>query len=702
MNAERLLDSLTFRDLFDLEEIQKLQDEFSEAAEVASIITSPDGTPITKPSHFTRLCSNLIRETEQGRINCFKSDAEIGKFREDGPTIMPCLSCGLWDAGAGISVKGKHIANWLIGQVRDSSQNDSSIRNYAEKIGIDKDTAVDAFHEIPSMSHIRFEKIARVLYTLANQLSNTAFQNYQQKIFIQELQEAREYAERQEENLKVTLNSIGDAVITTDLNKRITGMNPVAEKLTGWTFRDAVTRDLSEVLDLRHSRTREILSNPLDEVLKTGAVAGMEKNALLVSRDGSESLISDSAAPIKSRDGRIQGVILVFRDVTQEFLNQEHMQQMQKVEVFGQLTGGIAHDFNNILTGITSAATLLKDFSTNLDDKSRNYIDMILKSSYRAASLTEHLLSISRRDSDHQTNFHFSDLVKETLSVLKYTVDRKITVSSSLNIKNDTVSGDQSGFQSMLMNIGINSSHAISDSGFIKFSLTNTTVDEDYCRRSPFAITSGEYCSLEIADNGCGIEPENLSRIFEPFFTTKERGKGTGLGLSSVMRTVRDHHCEISVESTPGVGTTFRILIPCSSNSIVKEVELTENGRGSGTVLLVDDEDFNRELGRDLLDSSGYDVLLASNGAEAISVYTKYQDAVDLVILDMMMPVMDGRETFLKLREMNPKLKIIIASGYIDDERIALLREEGLSDVILKPYRIAKFQDQIRKVLESS
>ena len=180
------INAITFEELFDIADIQRLQDEFASATGVASLITHPDGTPITAPSQFVRLCSEIIRTTEKGCLNCFKSDAAIGRYNPDGPIVQPCLSGGLWDAGASITVGGHHIANWLIGQVRDATQNESKMRQYAKEIGVNEESFIEAFHEVPAMSHEQFTRIARVLFTLAKQLSTTAYQNIQQARFITE------------------------------------------------------------------------------------------------------------------------------------------------------------------------------------------------------------------------------------------------------------------------------------------------------------------------------------------------------------------------------------------------------------------------------------------------------------------------------------------------------------------------------------
>jgi two-component system, cell cycle sensor histidine kinase and response regulator CckA len=197
---------IAFDDLFNLDDIQRLQDEFATATGVASIITHPDGTPITRPSNFCRLCNDIIRKTKKGRANCYKSDAVIGRLSQDGPIVQPCMSGGLWDAGAGVSVGGRHIANWLIGQVRDATQTEDKIRAYSREIGTDESTMVVAFREVPSMSRERFEQIAQVLFTLANQLSTTAYQNVQQARFITERNVA-------EEDLKITQLAVETAAI---------------------------------------------------------------------------------------------------------------------------------------------------------------------------------------------------------------------------------------------------------------------------------------------------------------------------------------------------------------------------------------------------------------------------------------------------------------------------------------------------------
>ncbi|MBW8332048.1 MAG: PAS domain S-box protein [Prolixibacteraceae bacterium] len=310
--------AVDFGDLFNIAELQKLQDQFASAFGVASIITQPDGKPITSPSNFSRLCQNIIRCTEKGLLNCMYSDSVIGRNNPEGPVVQTCLSGGLWDAGASISVGGKHVANWLVGQVRSEVQQEGKMTEYAREIGADEADFMQAFGEITSMSREQFQKISEVLFTMAGQLSTMAYQNMQQNRFINERKEAEAALVASEARFRTTLYSIGDGVITTDSDGKVSMMNPVAEQLTGWLQADAAGKILEEVFPIINEETREQVEIPVRKVLREGVIVGLANHTLLIAKDGTERPIADSGAPIRNKNGEIVGVVLVFRDQTEE------------------------------------------------------------------------------------------------------------------------------------------------------------------------------------------------------------------------------------------------------------------------------------------------------------------------------------------------------------------------------------------------
>ena len=317
-------------DIFDLDEIQRMQDLFADATGVASIITHPNGTPITKPSNFCKLCKNIIRNTESGRINCFQSDAIIGSQNLAGPILQRCLSGGLWDAGASITVGNKHIANWLIGQVRNEEVNEECLMRYAEEIGADKTEFINALDEVPVMSVDRFKKVADMLFVYTNDLSDRIYKNLQMKRQIEKQVETNELLHKSEQSLSITLQSIGDGVISTDNSGLIANMNPVAEKLCGWSLTEAKGKPLTEVFYIINSESRIPVDNPVSKVLETGQIIGLANHTVLISKNGTEYHIADSAAPIRDDSGKIYGVVLVFSDVTEKYIAEEKLKENER------------------------------------------------------------------------------------------------------------------------------------------------------------------------------------------------------------------------------------------------------------------------------------------------------------------------------------------------------------------------------------
>ncbi len=519
---------------------------------------------------------------------------------------------------------------------------------------------------------------------------------------IDERRQAEKRLQQNEENLRTTLNSIGDAVIATDTAGHIVRMNPVAEQLLGWSFKEVRGKPLKSFFHIINSKTRATLEDPVEHVLSSGSTVELESHTLLISRDGTEYRIADSGAPIRTDTGEAIGVVLVFRDITQEYALQAQLQQSQKMDAIGQLAGGVAHDFNNMLGGIMGAAEMLADYLVEEPQASKLH-GLILSATDRAAGLTEKLLAFSRKKPADYVSIDIHKSITDTVALLKSTIDPRIALEVDLTAEESQVIGDSSQLENAILNMGINASHAMPDGGTLFIATRTLDLDPAYCNASTFDLAPGPHLEIEVRDTGCGIAPDVLPRIFEPFFTTKETGKGTGLGLSVVFGTVKQHHGSITAYSEPGKGTCFHILLPLAAKEKPQSVSDTRKMMipGEGNILVVDDESVMRLTAQAILESLGYNVTLAENGREALERFKQSPDAFDLVILDMIMPEMNGRDCFAALRKINPGIRIVLSSGFSREEDLKQMREQGLCGYIRKPYRSVALSQIVHKAMHS-
>ena len=328
--SEATIEGIKFGDIFNIKDIQRLQDLFSDATGVASLITYPDGNAITEPSNFCRLCENIIRKTEKGLANCLKSDLYIGAKAADGMVIQPCLSSGLLDAGIRITVDGRHLANWLIGQVRNEETDENRMLQYADEIGANRKEFMEALSEVPVMSVKQFEKVTEMLSAFANELSEKAYNTLQLKIQVAERENAAKLLLESEENFSITFHSISDAVLSTDINGVIVNINPVAESLCGWPISEARGKPFTEVFRIINAETRQTVADPVKKVLESGKMPGKANHTILISREGIEHQVGLNAVSIKNKNGEITGVILVFSDVTEKHLMETELRESER------------------------------------------------------------------------------------------------------------------------------------------------------------------------------------------------------------------------------------------------------------------------------------------------------------------------------------------------------------------------------------
>lgn len=405
--------------------------------------------------------------------------------------------------------------------------------------------------------------------------------------------------------------------------------------------------------------------------------------------------IEATVNPVRDSKGKIASYVWVERDVTQERHLSEQLRQSQKMEAIGTLAGGIAHDFNNLLSGILGYSGLLK-----LHAESRSQVlqsaEIIERTALRAAELTQKLLGFARRGKHKNVAVNIHRAIDDCIELLSRTIDKRIEIVRRFEAPRDKVMGDPTQMEQILLNLAINARDAIEDRGRITFSTSiQEVVAGDVETAEP-----GFYLVASVSDSGCGIPAEIRSRVFEPFFTTKENGKGTGMGLAMVYGIVKNHGGTIRLETEPGKGTTFHCYLPLANQSVREEVTPTvPMVRGSGKILVVDDEELLRDVACKLLKHLGYQVVTAADGLQACEYYQEHQREVDLVIVDMIMPKVGGAECFRNLKRINPEVRAVLSTGYSLNDTAQQLLDEGMVGFIQKPYQLSQLSEVMAKAL---
>jgi len=505
----------------------------------------------------------------------------------------------------------------------------------------------------------------------------------------------------QEENLRITLNSIGDAVIATDNTGLITRMNPAAETITGWSFIESEGKPISVIFNTFSRLNGLKCDNPIDLVLEKKERIDLSNDINLIQKSGAVIEISGSYAPIYDSSENIVGSILVFRDISDKNRIAEQLHQAQKMDIVGQLAGGVAHDFNNMLSGIMGSAELLS-YEAGDNPKLKKYIDLIIESAKRSANLTSQLLAFSRKGKTISTPVDIHELIKAAIDLLERSIDKKIQISTRFSALNSFTPGDPALLQNAILNLSINARDAMPEGGTITISTINIELDRETIYLNSLTMNPGQYIEIDVTDTGSGIPKEIIPKIFDPFFTTKPPGKGTGLGLSGVYGTVTDHKGAITVYSEPGSGTIFKIFLPQTMLTSEK-VNTSENiiTKGSGCILVVDDESIIRNTAHGILITAGYEVILAEDGISGAEIYKTEMKRISLVILDMIMPKISGKETFQKLKSINPEVKVIFASGFNNEGSVQDILNSGARGFIQKPYMISEFTKLVDEVIRS-
>ena len=501
-----------------------------------------------------------------------------------------------------------------------------------------------------------------------------------------------------EKQLMAIIHNIGDGVIILDKNTRIRLVNTIAEYLIGLKKEQLLNKLLSEVVCITNEETQKPLEILFEKVLKEKKPVELPSHVALIDKNGKKRIITGKVIPVMEESDRITEIVLVFRDITEKHKMDQEILKAQKYKSIGILAGGIAHDFNNILTAISGNISLAKMYLKS-EDGVFEKLSKAEKAAMRAKDLARQLLVFSKGGIPVKKTTSLADLIKESTDFIL----RGSNVRSEYFIPNDLwlVEADEGQISQVINNLVINANQAMPKGGVITIEAENVIVGEG----NNLPLKEGNYVKISIKDQGTGIPKENLQRIFDPFFTTKK--EGNGLGLVTTYSIIKKHNGYIEVESELGIGTTFHIYLPASGKrNFINEAEKEKPLPGKGKILIMDDEEEIRDLTGEILKSMGYEVEFAKDGIEAIKSYEMAKNSgkpFDVVIIDLTVPgSMGGKETIQKLNEIDPEVKAIVSSGYVNDPVMMEFKKYGFTDIIAKPYKIEEIGKKLYKTIHGT
>ncbi len=530
-----------------------------------------------------------------------------------------------------------------------------------------------------------------------------------------EVDRAEHALQESEKRYRTLFDLAPDSIFLLDMSDpedlTILEANEATARVHGYTREEIIGQSI-KMLDAPHDgaqvaerarrlRNGEALKFEVEHLRKDGTVFPMEVLAQQIELDGRPVIQSIDRDISERRQAE-----------TEKLQLEAQLQQAQKMEAIGQLAGGIAHDMNNVLGSIMGAASLLELKAEEMPEF-KELVGSILVASRRGQDLTSNFLGFARKGKYTRERFSLNQVVQETHDLLARTIPKRIGVELKLDPSLFCVEGDRGQIGHAMMNACINAVDAMKERGTLTVHTHNIEVDAE--TPPPWSeLEPGLYTQIQIRDDGTGMDPDTLARAFEPFFTTKAAGEGTGLGLSMVYGTLQNHGGHVHIDSSPGQGTTVWLVLPgldCQAPGAIAETPQPTEQRGTeiaprsepggGAVLLIDDEKLIRWAGQQMLESLGYTVLLAEDGREGVELYRENRALVSLVILDLIMPVLDGVETFAILKALDPDLRVLISSGYSKDDKVEKLLADGARGFIQKPFDLDQLARQVAEMLEN-
>ncbi len=485
-------------------------------------------------------------------------------------------------------------------------------------------------------------------------------------------------------------------ILRWDQHGYITFFNEYAQKFFGYSEEEIIGQHVVDTIVPENESTGRDLRPLMEDICNHPEKYEYNINEN-ITRSGKRVWIAWTNKVLLDDDGKPVGALSIGSDITEQRRLEEELKQAHKMQAIGQLAGGIAHDFNNFLQGIMGYAEIIS--ADNKGNITAENATKILDTAQHAADLTKQLLTFARKGKYELIDCNLHNLIVDVMSILDRTIDKRIIIQKQFHAIQYHVLGDASQLRSSLLNLALNAKDAMQDGGLLQFSTSNEFLNKEEISNDEFDVESGEYLCIKITDTGKGMDKDTLSRIFEPFFTTKKIGKGTGLGLAAVYGAVHLHKGIISCSSEFGYGSELRMCLPVlHAHKMGEKNNKTENfSLKKISIMLVDDEQIVRTYTKVLFEKHGHKVISFSMGVQAISYYADHWQEIDLVLLDMVMPNMNGRELFVHLKAINPHIRAVLSTGYSLDSEAQDLLDQGILDYIEKPFTVGVFEQKVAR-----
>ncbi|BAY07030.1 hybrid sensor histidine kinase/response regulator [Calothrix sp. NIES-2098] len=624
-----------------------------------------------------------FRESED-RFRTLCSSAPLAIFQTDAKGKLT-YNNPLWYEISGFSAEDSLGYDWL--QAIHPEDRDAVVQDWQRTLS-EQSTWVNEYRLLTPQGEVRWVRaLASPMYSAEDRFLGHVGT-------VEDISDRKQAAQKIYEQAAL-LDISTDAIAVCNLENHILFWNKGAERLYGWTTAEVLGRNAAQLL-CKSGET----SPPFLEIKKVLAQEDQWQGELQqVTKDGQDLIVESRWTLMRDEVGNPKSILTLSTDITQKKQLEAQFLRAQRLESLGSLASGIAHDFNNILTPILATAQLLPLKIPELDENTQQLLRILEGSAKRGADLVQQILSFTRGVEGSRSIVQVRHLLSDVAQVAQRTFPKFIETKTDIAPDLWTVFADATQLHQVLMNLCVNARDAMPDGGTLRISAENLWIDQNYASMHVDA-QEGFYVVITIADTGTGISPEIMDRIFDPFFTTKEIGKGTGLGLSTVMGIIKNHNGFVTVHSEVDQGSCFKVYLPSREATETQAITNTELASGHGElILVVDDEVSICQIAKTTLESHNYRILTANDGIGALALYAQHIDDISVVLIDIMMPVMDGNSTILMLQRMNPKAQIIAMSGIMAYEAAAQKKSLGIREFLAKPFTAHMLLNTLHEVL---